>query len=253
MFPVLNLGPLSLPVPEFALLIGFWLGSYLSVKFSSRRLVKPDLVERILWTSLLAGVLGARLSYFARQPDAFSGNYLSLLSINFHLFDLQGGLLIALLAGLGIVSKNKVKYQDILDSLSPFFATMAAAIHFSKYASGTGYGLPATLPWSVYLWGDYRHPVQLYFLAGSLLVILITIFINLSSSYAQGLSFRCFVILTNFYLLLFTKYQYPGYLLGGEFRLAQLVYWFGLLLGLTLIVVKPLKSEEEKSSHAIAK
>jgi prolipoprotein diacylglyceryltransferase len=68
MLPVLNLGPLSLPVPQFVLLIGFWAGSVLSDRKSKQILNNPGFIDRLLWTSILAGILGARLSYFARTP-----------------------------------------------------------------------------------------------------------------------------------------------------------------------------------------
>ncbi|PMP84714.1 MAG: diacylglyceryl transferase, partial [Chloroflexus aggregans] len=32
----------------------------------------------------------------------------------------------------------------------------------AQWASGDGYGLPTTLPWAINLWGEYRHPTQLY-------------------------------------------------------------------------------------------
>ena len=82
MLPVLNLGPLSLPVPQFVLLIGFWFGSVLSDRKSKALLDDPGFIDRLLWSSILAGILGARLSYFARNPAAFSGEYLSLFSLN---------------------------------------------------------------------------------------------------------------------------------------------------------------------------
>ncbi len=47
-----------------------------------------------------------------------------------------------------------------------------AGIHLANYADGNAYGLPTNLPWAVYLWNAYRHPVQLFaFILG--LVVLI--------------------------------------------------------------------------------
>jgi prolipoprotein diacylglyceryltransferase len=159
MLPVLNLGPLSLPVPQFVLLISFWAGSVLSDRKSKQILNNPGFIDRLLWTSILAGILGARLSYFARNPLAFSGEYLSLFSLNLNLFDPLGGLLIALAVSFFVVSRSKIPLLLVLDSISPFLGIFTAAIHLSRLASGAGFGSLTEVPWAINLWGGYRHPV----------------------------------------------------------------------------------------------
>ncbi len=39
---------------------------------------------------------------------------------------------------------------------------MGVAVAAAHYASGDAFGAPARLPWSIYLWDDYRHPSQVY-------------------------------------------------------------------------------------------
>ena len=235
MLPVLNLGPLSLPVPQFVLLIGFWFGSVLSDRKSKALLDDPGFIDRLLWSSILAGILGARLSYFARNPAAFSGEYLSLFSLNLNLFDPLGGLLIALSVSVYIVSRSKYAPLLVLDSISPFLGIFTTAIHLSKFASGTGFGNLTDLPWAIDLWGGYRHPVQLYYLLGSLLSLSIILILLSKYSYTHGLVFFVFILLTSSYLLFFSRYEASDFLLYAGIRLDQLIYWFGTLISLVFL------------------
>ena len=59
MFPVINLGPLSIPAPGFILILGFWLGSVLVERKSKRFKVNHNLAEKVLWVCLLSGLIGA--------------------------------------------------------------------------------------------------------------------------------------------------------------------------------------------------
>ncbi len=235
MLPVLNVGPLSLPVPQFILLIGLWVGSVLSERKSKPLLVDPGFIDRLLWPSILAGILGARLSYFARNPAAFSGEYLSLFSLNLNLFDPLGGLLIGLSVSIYIVSRSKNTTLLVLDSISPFLGIFTAAIHLSKFASGAGFGNLTELPWAINLWGGYRHPVQLYYLLGSLLTLSIILILLSRYPYTQGHVFFIFVLLTSSYLLFFSRYEASNFLLFAGIRVDQLFFWVGSLISLVFL------------------
>jgi len=235
MLPVLNLGPLSLPVPQFVLLIGFWAGSVLSDRKSKQILNNPGFIDRLLWTSILAGILGARLSYFARNPSAFSGEYLSLFSLNLNLFDPLGGLLIALAVSLFVVSRSKIPLLLVLDSISPFLGIFTAAIYLSRLASGAGFGSLTEVPWAINLWGGYRHPVQLYYLLGSFITLSIILTLLSNYSYTQGFVFFIFILSTCSYLLFFSRFEASEILLFAGFRLDQLLFWIGNLISLVFL------------------
>ncbi len=235
MLPVLNLGPLSLPVPQFVLLIGFWVGTVLSERKSKPLVDDPGFIDRLLWSSMLAGILGARFSYFARNPAAFNGEYLSLLSLNLNLFDPLGGLLIALTVSLFIVSRSKISPLLVLDSITPFLAIFTAAFHLSRLAAGTGFGVLTELPWAINLWGGYRHPVQLYYLLGSLITLSVILTFLIKYSYTQGFVFFVFVLLTCSYLLFFSRFETSDILIFAVIRLNQILFWVGSVISLVFL------------------
>lgn len=238
MFPVLNLGFISLPIPEFLILIGFWLGSVISDQKAKSFSVEPKLLEKIIWWSLIAGILGARLSYVARFPAAFKGDWLSLFSFNPAFLDSPSGIIIALTVSFIVISREKIILYSILDGLTPFFGIMITSFFLSQFASGNGFGTPANLPWSISLWGEMRHPVQLYFAFASILTIVIILHIKTMDHIIPGKTFRQFALITSGYLLLLSYFQITNLPTISGFRLDQILYWIILCFSLFLYANK---------------
>jgi phosphatidylglycerol:prolipoprotein diacylglycerol transferase len=234
MFPIINLGPLSIPAPGLILLLGFWLGSVLAERKSKRFKVNPNLVEKVLWACLLAGLIGARLSYIARYPSAFQENLLSIFSLNPNLLDPFGGLLISAAVGFVYISHQQFSLWSLLDSLTPFFAVMVIALSFSNFAAGTGFGTSTTLPWGISLWGELRHPVQIYHLAGGFVVLYIISIRKQTNEHLFGFTFLLFVSLTSGFRLFFIGFQETASLVSNGIRLPQLTYWTILAISLFL-------------------
>lgn len=225
MFPILNLGPLSLPAPQLILLIGIWLGISLTERKAKRSGQNAEILFKVIWVTILAGILGARLSFAARNPLAFQGQWISLMSLNQALFDPVGGFLIAIAAGYIVAARNQYAAWVLLDGLVPFFAVLAPAVFLSNFASGSGFGTFSDLPWSIDLWGGPRHPVQLYYLFASLAVLLLIYFGRGSNVQKPGSSMLSFIIYSSGYLTVLSAFQDPaGYHIAG-FRILQLFSW----------------------------
>ncbi len=249
MFPTINLGSLSIPAPELILLLGFWLSSILAERNAKRFKVDPNLVEKVLWICLLAGLLGARLSYIARSSTAFRGNLLSIFSLNPNLLDPVGGLLISAAVGFIYISHQRISFWAFLDSLTPFFALLTTALSLSNFASGSGFGSSTSLPWGIYLWGDFRHPVQIYYLAGGLVTLYIILAIKQYNVYQAGYTFILFISLTSGFRLFFYGFQESGIVVADGIRLAQLAYWMILSISLVLLSKLFLPTRMEESDE----
>lgn len=226
MFPIINLGPLSVPAAPLILLLGFWLGSALAEKIAADRQRSPETIEKILWTALLAGIIGARLSFIARNPGAFQGQLLSVFSLNPELLDITGGILIALGASYYQITKQQLNVLEVLDDFVPFFAVIIPAIFLSQFAAGAGFGIFTDLPWGIDLWGGVRHPVQIYKAISGLIVLALTCFVLPTRiSRRSGWVFLTFVMLTAGYLTFLTGFQEPEDFLIAGFRATQVFYW----------------------------
>ena len=249
MFPIINLGPLSIPAPGFILLLGFWLGSVLAERKAKRFKVDPNLLEKVLWICLLAGLIGARLSYIARSPSAFQGNIPSIFSLNPNLLDPVGGILISTAVGFLYISNQRISFWVFLDSLTPFFAVIAITLSLSIFAAGTGFGTSTTLPWGISLWSELRHPVQIYYLIGGLVTLYIILAIKQTDDYQSGFTFLLFISLTSGFQLFFSGFQESASLIADGIRLLQLAYWSILAISLFLFNKRNLPSRTEKSNE----
>ena len=249
MFPVINLGPLSIPAPGFILLLGFWLGSVLAERKSKRFRVNHNLVEKVLWVCLLSGLIGARLSYIARYTSAFQENLLSIFSLNPNLLDPVGGLLISAAVGFVYISHQRISLWAFLDSITPFFAVMALALSFSNFAAGTGFGTSTTLHWGISLWGELRHPVQIYYLIGGLVTLFVILAIKQTNNYQSGFTFLFFISLTSGFRLFFSAFQESASIIADGIRPLQLAYWIFLAISLFLFNKQNLPIRTEKSNE----
>ncbi len=235
MFPIINLGPLSLPAPAFILLLGFFAGSYLLDKKASSFLMDSEIIDRALWIGVPSGFIGARVSFILRSPAAFRGDLMSIISLNPALLDPESGFLIGIAAVFLIISRQKADYWRFLDSLTPFLGTFLPFYFFSRFASGNGYGIVTDLPWGIFLWGAVRHPVQLYFLVFAVVILIFVLIYAPIKDIPSGSSFLIFSAATFSYLLFCVAFQEQVSTLIAGFRPDQMIFWIGLLAFLVLL------------------
>lgn len=235
MFPVINIGPLSLPAPAFILIVGFLAGSYLLDKKANSFSMDSEIIDRALWIGTISALLGARLSYIAGSPTAFKGDLISIISLNPALLDPVGGLVIGIAAVILVISRQKTAHWKFLDSLTPFIGALLPAYFLSHFASGDGYGLATDLPWGIYLWGAIRHPVQLYLAIIAVILLIIILVYAPFKNKPSGSTFLLFSAATSSYLLFFTAFQEPAPFLIAGIRPEQIIFWLFLFAAIFLL------------------
>ncbi len=160
MAPILNVGPLALPLPELLLLAGLWFGLSLSEKHAQRHGLTADLQANLVFTMLVAGLLSARAAYVLLYPAAFAASPASLLSLNTGLLHAGGGLVGAALGGWAYAQRKDLGLWQTLDALAPALGVLWMASALAQLAGGTAYGAETDWFWGIELWGASRHPVQ---------------------------------------------------------------------------------------------
>ncbi len=234
MFPTLQLGPLALPTGPFTLLLGVWLGLWLAEREADRLELNRDHVSALAMTGLLAGLVGARLGYALAHLDAYLVDPLGLISNNLATFSLPAGLLIGVGAAWLYGRRQRLPLRVTLDALAPALGALSGALALSQLASGDGFGAPARLPWSLYLWDEWRHPTQVYALLAALLVF--GAWWRWGQSAFAGFGFLLVVAGTAAATVFIEAYRGDSALLAGGWRTAQVL---GLLvLGASLILIK---------------
>ncbi len=238
MFPVVHVGPLAVQAPGLLLLAGLWLGISLAEKNAGRYALQGNLVDNLVLVSLLAGLVGARLGYVARFPNAFLPNLASLFSLNPGLLDPSGGLLAGALAALVYGSRKRLPFWSTLDALTPGLALFSVFLGLAHLASGDAFGAPTHLPWGIYLWGEVRQPSQVYeILAAGIILWVVWPQGRLSNPPAQialtsGRAFLTFLALSAAARIFLEAFRGDSVLVFDRLRLAQLIAWGVLAVAL---------------------
>jgi len=171
MFPVLQLGSIALPVAPLALMLGVWAGAWLAEHEATRLGLNGDKVAGLVLIGIVAGLLGARLGYVAQHLGSFVTDPLGVVSLTPTTLALGPGLLIAGIAMLIAGQRKHLPLWRTLDALAPGLAALSVAVGVAHLASGDAFGAPARLPWSIELWGEARHPSQVYEIIAALAVL----------------------------------------------------------------------------------
>ncbi|NPV76942.1 MAG: hypothetical protein HPY59_11280 [Anaerolineae bacterium] len=235
MLPIIQVGPLSIQTPGLILLASGWIAISLVEHYAHSFNLSADQLIKIVFTALVAGVMGGRTLYILQYPSAFSSNLLSIFLPTPILFDAWGGLVVGILVGLISAQKMGLPLWGVLDALSPGLAFFGIGLGVSHLSSGSFFGVPSSLPWSIFLWGDYRHPTQVYEIIFALAIFGIIWFKKNKTggtSQSYGDLFLTFLALSAFSSLVVDGFRAETAWLVGIFRMSQLMAWVILAISL---------------------
>ncbi len=156
MFPVLHVGRLAIQTPGLIVILGLGLGLNLAEKYFLKVGLQPAKAYTLVTIGLIAAAIGGRLAYAVENFSAFTASPASLFSLNLSLWDPVGGVLLGLAGSIGYGLRRKMNFSALLDSLTPTLAVTMIAVDLANLASGSAFGEPARLPWSIFLWGEWR-------------------------------------------------------------------------------------------------
>jgi prolipoprotein diacylglyceryltransferase len=226
MLPTLQIGPLSIAFPGLIILVGLWVAIYLSERRANVHQVSTDFLSNLLVWSVSAGIIGARLAFLARYPQAFIKNPLTLVSLNPGLLEPAAGIFLGWVVFLIYTKHHKYPLWNVLDALAPGMVFFYIAYHLSQLAAGTAYGLPTSLPWAIQLWGADRHPVQIYAaIAGALVLGWIWFFNKQTAMSAAGSMFLKSLICLSAAHLFTAGFSANSTMLTAGIRVEQVIAW----------------------------
>jgi phosphatidylglycerol:prolipoprotein diacylglycerol transferase len=233
MMPILQIGPISLPLPSLIIIAGIWIGFTLSERRAEDYGISNKQLGNLMLLATLFGLLGARLAYVVRYPSAFYANPLDIFSRNPGLFDFYGGILVALIASIIYIQRKNLNVFSILDSITHALAILGISIGLSHLASGKFFGIPSDLPWAINLWGSNRHPTQIYEI---ILAVIIFIIIfqghRIFKPVKPGFVFLSFLALTAFAHIFIGYFRGDGALIFAGIHRDQAVAWVILAIAL---------------------
>ncbi len=223
MFPIIQIGPLALQAPGLMLLISLWIGITLAEKSAKAYKVSAEKLSNLILIALVSGVLGARIAYIARFPQAFSGNPLNMLSLNPGLLDITGGIAAAIIGALIYGQKKEMNVWKTLDALVPFFGMLAIGFATSNLSSGNAFGMETSVPWAIELWGTTRHPSQIYTMLAALVTLNLLWPPREGAKSQAGISFLTFIAFTAGYTLFLEAFRGDSTLIFSGIRSTQVL------------------------------
>ncbi len=162
MFPALNLGPFVLPTGALTLIIGAMLVLTLAERIGAYMRLDVESFSGLVTAVLLAGAIGARLSFVFLHWPAYQSNLLGIIWPLNSGFSAIGGLIFG---GAALIFYGRYKQLppgQTLDALAPVLVTGFMFISLADFLGGPGYGTFTNLPWGITQFEIKRHPVQLY-------------------------------------------------------------------------------------------
>ena len=175
MLPILQLGPLALPVYPISLLLAFWVGLALSARAASRLGVDGDHIWNAGLYGLLATIIFGRLGHVIAFWPAYRIQPLDIVGLNAQAFLWGPGLLAGVIVAAWYIRRHKLPWVTVLDAAAPGVLIGLVIANLGALLAGNDVGAPANLPWSVELWGVPRHPVQLYAALGELITLAVVL------------------------------------------------------------------------------
>lgn len=234
MFPLLELGPFSLPVSTLVLLVGLWMAFLAAERTGPGYGIRPDQIYGLGGLALVAGIVAARLGYAARYLDSYLGDPAAIVALDGNTLDVSAGLLFASLVALLTMRWQRLPLQPTLDSLAPGFALLAVALGAAHLASGAAFGAPTTVPWAVELWDARRHPSQLYEIIAALAIFTLIWRLRRYNPFA-GFLFSLWLTLAASSRLILEAYRGDSSIVAGTLREAQLAAILMTLVALWLM------------------
>lgn len=222
MLPFVRIGPFLLQTPGLALLGGIWVGSWLVEKEAARFKLDPAVIYNLIFVGLISGILGARLAYAARFFEIYWSNPLSLLALNTGTLSPTEGATIGLIAAVIYGQRKGLPLRPTLDVLAPGLSAFLVFVALAHLLSGDAFGAPARLPWSVYLWDEYRHPSQVYELLAAVGIFLASRKIALNRG-GSGLNFLLVVALSALAQIFLEAFRGDSVIWAGGLRAAQVI------------------------------
>ncbi len=190
---IVHLGPLALRWYGLMYVVGIVMALWIIKGYTTRKGIDQDMVYRVLWWCIAAGLIGGRLYFVIQQPNLVSYYLANPIHI---LATWEGGMAFFGAIFLGIPTLiwrarvERINPLVLIDAGVLFAAAGQIFGRIGNLINGDIVGYPSTLPWSTV----YTHPDSWACLPGSTIC-------NVPVQPAAG-----YELITNIVLLLFMLY-----------------------------------------------
>ena len=251
MFPTIQIGPAAVQTSILAFILALWLGTAIAERESTRRDLSGDNAWSVVVIAVAATIIFARLIYVAQNLAAYASDWRAIFSLTSGTLSLGYGAAFGFVAALAYVQRRKIPLARFADALAPGALVALVILALGQFLSGDAYGAPTEVPWAIELYGEPRHPVQLYDAVAALIGVSI-IWRAAQKQLANGSIALLAIAWASGARVLTEAFRGDAFVLPGGYRSAQIIGLIVLLLALLLMARLSTRNEKRDGKDANA-
>jgi phosphatidylglycerol---prolipoprotein diacylglyceryl transferase len=154
---IFRLGPLSVHWYGLMYVVAILLGLRIMQGYATRKGIDQDMVYRVLWWAIAAGLIGGRLYFVIQQPNLVSyylANPIHIIATWEGGMAFFGAIFLTIATLLWRARVERINPLVLLDAGAIFAAAGQIFGRIGNLINGDIIGYPSTLPWSTV----YQHP-----------------------------------------------------------------------------------------------
>lgn len=239
MWPVIQLGTISLPTYPLLVLVGLWAGMWLAARQATA--FDGDHVYNAGFFGIIAGVLGARLWFVLSHWENYAPNIWQAFSLSRSALSVAEGVVVAALVMLVYVQRERIPVGRFADALAPGLLLLLTFTDLGTFLAGQSPGTPSSVPWAIDIAGTARHPVQVYQMGANLLIL--AALLTMRWQLWAGFQFWLAVGLYSLSRLLLEIFQDRPYLIGDGLLAVQVAALSAIIVSLAVMAYQFTKAE----------
>lgn len=236
MIPSINIGPLVLPTAAFVTVIGAWICLTLAERTARWLGIDEEAMSGVVAAGLIAGILGARLTFVALYWPAYQHNLLGIVWPINSGFNSMGGLFFGTAAMFFYGRYKQLPLAPTLDALAPIIVVGLITLSLADFLGGPGFGTNTAMPWGITQFGMRRHPVQLYEIGAGLAALLTWSVMRPRRTFA-GQLFLMTTAVYSFGRLFFEPFRANAWLSGDGWHIVQVIC-LAITLGCLILLAR---------------
>ncbi|MCD6290473.1 MAG: prolipoprotein diacylglyceryl transferase [Anaerolineae bacterium] len=173
MLPVIQIGHVALPTKPLILFAALYAGLWLAGREADRRGLDGERLWNAGFLGLGGGLVAGRIVYVLLHWSAYRSDPLAILSPKPGTIVPSAALAAGALVALGYLWRARSLNADAADAIALGLPLALILIDFGNLLNGDAFGVPSDVPWAIPLWGERRHPVQVYELLAIGIVLIV--------------------------------------------------------------------------------
>ena len=220
--------------------------------FSAKRYnVDGSKLMNCVFAGIITGIIGARLYFCIFKWDYYGSHPLEIFAIHEGGLAIYGGIIGALLGGLGVARIQKMKFMPILDITMVGFLIGQGLGRWGNFFNQEAYGTPTDLPWGMMSEGTLGETVHPCFLYESLWCLLGVAVLHFYGKYRQryaGQIFYLYLVWYGFERMIVEGLRtdslyFPFQLFGMDIRVSQVLSFAIFVTGIVLLIINRKKED----------